>query len=924
MRDWRRFVRQRFHGAANALDDRVVDEIADHLELIHSEALDQGASEAEAERSVLRALGEGGDELLGLHELQELQRAQPAATRLRADRWVEGVVERGHERGGIWSRAADVLRELRVAVRTLAKQPLFSATVVIVLGVGIGATSAIFTLVDSIVLSPLPFDGQHRLVSIHHHAPTRGFDDAGQCAAWHATYEDSSGSLEYIGMFGAETATVMLGETPEARPVLRATHGVFSALRLDPLLGRTMTADDSERTAEPVVWVTESFWRTHFGGERSAVGRPLRIGGRDHELAGVIPDTIQGLGIRADVVVPLLIDRSEIYVGNIGFGAVARLAAGASVATAEAELQSLLPTAWERFPGGPIATDADIEAFTVTVEPLKARILGPTTELLWLLLMGVGLVLVVACSNVANLLLVRVAEQREAFAVRAALGASWLRIRWDAAREIAVLCLFGGAFGLVLSRVGVDVLVRMAPQGIPRLSEIELGPRVILLTFGISMLVGLLIALVPRPAGALAVLGRGAGRGSRGPGRRLRVVVATGQLAVMLALLIGSGLMFRSLQALRDVDPGVADADSVLTFRVDIPPAESAETEEFARLFVAIARELESIPGVEAVAMATAIPMDGRNNVNGLYAPGRRDRAPQEPSVERHKWVGGGYFGSLAVPVLRGREITWDDVERRRPVAVVSESLALELWGSLEAALGQEVAARPEPWVWSEVVGVVADVRDDGLSELGLPMVYWPQVTPGFWRGTAEDSPMAWRSNGFAVRSERVGGVGLVDDVHRAVWRVNPALALAQVTPLSTLADESMAAWTFAYRLLGAAAVLALFLGGIGVYGTFSQTVSQQMRELGIRAALGASAGRVRAVVFRRAAGVCIVGLILGVLLGTGFGRVMSGFLFGVQASDPLTIVVAGAVLILVVFGAVLPPARRAGAVDPLSMLREP
>ena len=920
MRDWRQFIRGRLdHGEGpGRLDDRVMDELAHHVEELYREARDRGASDQEAEAAVVQALGD-------LDEgRRELSRAQPAATRIHTERLMNRAIERSQDRGGLWSRAADLLREVQVATRTLAKRPLFSLTVVVVLALGIGATSAMFTLIDTIVLSPLPFADQGRLVSVHHHAPTRGFDDAGQCAAWHVTYAEASRSLEHLGMFGIDTATVMLSDRPEALPVLRATDGVFAALRLEPLIGRAMTGGDLGRGASTVVFVTESFWRNQFGGEASAVGNMLRIGGRDHELAGVIPDSIKGLGFDADLVVPFEIEPSELYVGNIGYGAVGRLAPGTTLASAQGELQRLLPSAWERFPGGPIATPADVEAFTVTVEPLKDRILGPTAELLFILLAGVGLVLVIACANVANLLLVRVAERQQAFAVRAALGASWLRIRWDAAREILVLCVVGGVFGLVFAKLALEVLVGMAPEAIPRLGEITLGPRAVLATLGVSVLVGLLIALVPRPAGALAVLGRGAGRGDSTPRRTLRVFAATAQVALMLALLIGSGLMFRSLQALQDVDPGFGGADSVLAFRIHIPPGEAPETADYARQFADIARELESVPGVRAVAMGTAIPMDGSDNVNGLYAQNRQDRSSLEPSVERHKWVGGNFFQGLRVPVLQGREITWEDVERRRPVAVVSESLARKLWGSAEAALGQGVAARPEPWAWSEVVGVVADVRDDGLSERGLPMVYWPQVTRGFWRGSAEDSLMAWRSNGFAVRSERSGSPAFIESVHRAVWRVNPSLALVQVTPLSSLVEESMAPWRFAYLLLGAAAALALMIGAVGVYGTFSQTVSHQLRELGIRAALGATAARVQGVVFRHGAMVGAVGVGLGLIIGLAFGRAMSSLLFGVRAFDPLTTGIATLVLIAIVFGAILVPARRAAAVDPLTILREP
>jgi putative ABC transport system permease protein len=923
MPDWKSYLRERLSlpGMKGHREERMISELADHLEDVYQEALARGASEEEARAEAEGWLGDAG------LATDELLRSEPAHVRAQLGRWMDAREEGARRKGGAGTFVADLARDLRFAVRSLAKRPLFSAVVVLVLALGIGATTAIFTLLDAIILSPLPFDDAGRLVSVSHSAPALGVQNAGQCAAWHFTYEDENRVFEDIGMYTPSLATITGGGEPQAVRILWVTSGVFRALRLRPVVGRIFTREDEELDAPNVALLGYGYWQSRFGGNPDVVGQTIEANAQTFEIVGVMPAQLQSLGTNPLLIFPLRYNRSTLFVGNIGFGGVARLRDGVTVEEANADAARMLPLAFEKFPGGPVADFSERARYTPNIQPLKDNLVGSVANLLWIIMAGVGVVLLIACANVANLFLVRSDGKETEMAIRSAMGASRARIAWEYLKESLSLGVLGGVGGLALANFGLDALVAAGPANLPRLDEVSMNWGVLAFALIVSLGAGAFFGMFPvlrqsraAPVDALKEGGRSGTTGKRR--QRAQNALAVSQMALALVLLVASGLMFRTFVSLWKVDPGFHNPENVLALRLFISGNEIPDPAETAATHERIARRLAEIPGVQSVALATAVPMDGNGNVNPLYVDGFDYSGDQTPSIRRHKWIGGGYLETLQIPLLLGRTLTWQDVRERAPAVLVSESLAREYWGSPQAALGQRVSVRSEPSRWYEVVGVVADVREDGLGQDPPPMVYWPQVTLAFWEGDPPDQVRTWRDMGYAIRSDRIGTAGFVDEVRAAVWEINPDLPVRGLQSLDNLMGQSIARTSFTLTLLGVAAGVALLLGVIGVYGVISYAVSQRSRELGLRMAMGAQAGQVKRMVVRQGLVLSAVGVAIGLALAFGLTRLMSGLLFGVSPVDPLTFLAVAAVLIGVALVASYLPARRAAGVDPMEVLR--
>ncbi|MCP4657355.1 MAG: ABC transporter permease, partial [bacterium] len=821
----------------------------------------------------------------------------------------------------------DLIRDLRLAFRALARQPLFSGVMVLVLALGIGASTAIFTLVDAVVLSPLPFDDADRLVALRYTGPGLGMENVNQCAAWHFTYEDENRVFEDLGMYGGGTSAVTGEEAPEAVPVLGVTSGVFRALRVHPVVGRSFTPEDEEPGAPAVVLLSHRYWQARFGGDPGVVGRMLRIDGQASEIVGVMPPSLRSLGPNPALILPLRFRRSQLFVGNMGARAVARLRDGVTIEQASADIARMLPLAFEKFPGGPTIEAMRKARFAPDLRPLKDSLVGSVANLLWILMAGVSVVLLIACANAANLFLVRAEGKESEMAIRTAMGASTGIIGWEYLKESLLLGVLGGVGGLGLAYAGLRVLVALGPSRLPRLEEVSLNPQVLLFTLGLSLGAGLVFGIFPvlrhRRRGLVEVLKPGTSRGMSGGQRhRTQKALAVSQMALALLLLVASVLMIRSFQALRNVDPGFGKPEEVLALRLTISPSEVSAPDEVAQIHETVARRLAEIPGVTSVGLGMDLPMDGFWNWNPLYAEGITSLGSEPPAGRRHKWIGEGYFETLQIPLLSGRTFTWHDVHNRIPAVLVSENLAREYWGSAEAALGKRVALRPAPVRWHEVIGVVGDVREDGVDQETILEVYWPQVTLATWEGTTEDDIETWRTMAYAIRSSRVGSPDFLREVREAIWSVNPNLPLQGVLPLTELMARSVARTSFALVLLGIAAGVALILGIIGVYGVISYAVSRKSRELALRMALGARAGHVKGMVLRQGLVLSGIGVLIGLGLAFGLTRLMAGLLFGVSPVDPVTFLSVAAGLSGVALAASYLPARRAARVDPMTVLR--
>lgn len=925
MRDWASYLRANLDLPAmrGQRDERALRELADHLEDVVADALAHGRSEEEAEASALAWLGDPG------RAAAELRAAEPGRLRAEAARRLEHEEHVLRQRGGARRVLADRLRDLRTGARSLARQPLFAGVVVLVLALGIGATTAIFTLLHTVVLSPLPFDAPGRLVAIRHSVPAQGIQ-AGQCAAWHFTYEDENRVFESLGMFGGGRAAVTGHGDPDAVPTLDVTQGVLPTLRLTPVVGRVFAPADHDPDGARTIMLSYGYWRSRFGADPGVVGTTLTVDGTPREIIGVAPPELKTLNhaLSRDpaIIRPLRFRRADLFVGNIGYGAVARLKEGVTPAQARADLERMLPMAWEKFPGGPVADSSRPSDHRVELRPLADDLVGPASRLLWILFGGVATVLLIAVANVTNLMLVHFEGKRGELAVRVALGASRGRIVWEHVKDTLPLAVLGGTLGLGLGQLGLRALLALGGVNLPRVDEVALGPVVVLATAALSLAIGLLLGWLPArhacrldPSAALREGGRSNMRDRAG--QRTRNLLAVGQVAMVLVLLAAAGLLLRSYRALTSIDPGFGEPGDVLVVRTSIPHTVTQDGAELAVMWEAITRRLAQVPGVRAAALASSIPMDRNGNVNPLYVEGRTHEPGANGTTRRHKWIAADYLQTMQTTLVAGRPITWDDVHARAPVAMLSARLARELFGSPEAALGKRIAARPDPPRWKEVVGVVADVLEDGLGEEAPALVYWPFVTLGFWQGDPPDDVQLWRGNAVALRSDQAGSPAFLDAVRRAVWEVNPNLPVT-ARMLPDLMAATTARTVFAATLLNVAAGVGLILGCVGVFGVVSYSVARRTGELGMRIVLGADPWRLRGMVLRQGLGLAAAGVAIGLAAAVAVTRPMASMLFGVSPSDPPTYAIVAVSLLAVAALASYLPAARASKVDPIVALR--
>ncbi|MGH9162505.1 MAG: ABC transporter permease, partial [Vicinamibacteraceae bacterium] len=693
---------------------------------------------------------------------------------------------------------------------------------------------------------------------------------------------------------------------PERVQALTVTAATLPLLRVQPILGRGFRKEDDAPGSPRRVILTYGYWQRRFGGAEDVIGQPLDIDGTPTEIIGVLPAAFTFLDTDPTVLLPERLDRAGAFGGvQFEFQLLARLKPGATIAQANADVArmiSLLPDAF------------DVLRLRPNVRPLIQDVTGDIGHVLWNLLATVGIVLLIACANVANLFLVRAEGRQQELAVRAALGASRTRIARELLAESLMLGLAGGAVGLLLARVGIAVLKRLAPAELPRVDEIALDPIVLVFTLGISIVTGLLFGLIPilrfgKPN--TAALKEGGRLATDAPGRhRARNTLVVAEVALALVLLVVSGLMIRTVVALRQVDPGFVDPEEVQTFRIDVPEALVKDPVQMVRTHEQIAEQLRHVPGVVSVGLSSSITMDGENNMNPIYIEDAPVPDGELPPFRRLKSVAPGYFRTMGNPVVAGRDITWTDIYQARRVVVISETLAGEYWEEPSRALGKRI--RFDDPDWQEVVGVVGNEHDDGLHQPSTAIVYWPIMNDYYMQ----------RTMAYAVRSTRVGAPGFLRELQQAVWSVNSNLPLANVQTLDEIQDDSMAQTSSVMVMLAIAATVALLLGVVGIYGVIAYVAAQRTREIGIRMALGAQTGDVRRLFLRHGLGLTLTGIALGVGAALLLTRVMSALLFGVSPTDPITYAGVAAGLAAVALVATYLPARRASRIDPIIALR--
>jgi putative ABC transport system permease protein len=888
MHDWQSEVRARL-APLRLKPEReadIVDEISQHLAERYRDATSAGASPDEATRLALAEFRAGN---VLAQRIAALRQAHASAG-------VTAGASTGH-------LLADLRQDLRYAARAFAKQPGFAATAVMILALGIAATTAIFSLIYGVLLKPLPFDEPQALVTLRHYA---SFGETSQGPATYLTYRENQQAFEDIGAWDGTLVSITGGgETPERVEALIVNSPTLSLLRVRPQLGRLFGAEDDVPGGPPRAILTAGYWQRRFGGAADIVGRQITIDGTPTEVIGVLPSSFAFLSARPAVLLPMPLDPSAPRWISFGFNALARLKPGVTLEQANADvahLISLLP---------PFFASLELRP---NVNPLADEVTGNVAEVLWILLAAVGVVLLIACGNVANLFLVRAEARHQEFATRAALGASRGRLARTLLAESVVLALAGGVLGVALASLGVALLHAVEPAQLPRLDDVGIDPTILLFAAAVAVLSGVLFGLfaVARCGSpGVAMLKSGSRSASDAPERnRARNALVIGQIALALTLLIVSGLMIRTLVAMLNVDPGFTLPKQVQTFVVAIPPSFIPDDEQAARTHQSIAERLEQIPGVVSVGLSSSITMDGEDNGTPIMAEGLPDEGPAGP-LRRFKSVGPGYFETMGNSIVAGRAVAWSDIFERRRVVVISEPLARELWQAPSQAIGKRVRCCGND-EWNEIVGVTGNERDDGLNRPPTAIVYWPMMNEIY----------RWRAMAYAVRSDRVGVSGFLRELEQAVWDVNPDLPLASIQTLEKIQTASMAQTSFTLVMLAIAASVALLLGMVGVYGVISYVAAQRAREIGIRLALGAQIGDVRRLFLRHGLWLTVAGIVLGIGLALLLTRVMSVYLFGVGPMDPLTYAAVSAFLAGIALLATYLPARRAARIDPNVALR--
>jgi predicted permease len=813
---------------------------------------------------------------------------------------------------------------VRHALRRLVKTPVFSLTAVVTLGAAIGANALIFSVVNGVLLKPLPFFEPERLVGVWHVAPGVMPGPLNQAPSTYFIYREEGRSFEDIALWDDGSATVTGHGQPEQVDSLVVTDGLLPLLRVNAAIGRVFSKQDDGPGGPATVMLSHAFWQRAFGGQTSAIGQQLMINGRPHEVIGVLPEGFRFLRYDPAVVTTFRLNRAEVVLGQFNYQGIARLKHGVTIEQANADIARLIPTLLDRFPLPPGLTRTMFEEAKLgpLVRPIEVDVVGDIGKTLWILFGAVGIVLVVACANVANLFLVRAEGRQQELAVRLALGAGTRRVARELLSESLLLGVMGGALGIVLAFAGIRLLRFLQPARLPRLQEITIDPSVLGFTFVMSVIAGVLFGLIPvlkyaRPqlADTLKDSSRGSSDGRERHRARNTLVVA--QVALAVVLLVGSGLMIRTFLAMRNVAPGFVAPANVLTMRIAIPTGLISDAAQVARTHEQIVRRLEAIHGVQSVGLSSSITMDGSSSSDPIFVEDFPRTDGKLPPLRRFKWIGERYFETMGNPIVAGRGITWDDIHNARPVVVVSENLAREYWRDAGKAVGRRVRESPKS-PWREIVGVVGSERQDGVTQAAPAIVYWPILLKDFWGNAG----FVQRGLGYAIRTSRLQSPDFMRDVQQAVWSVNANLPLARVRTLQQIYNESMAQTSFTLVIVGIAAGVTLLLGVVGIYGVIAYVVAQRRREVGIRIALGAHAGAVQRLFLTRGIVITAIGLAVGSLAALATMRLLTAVLFGVSPFDPATYLATVAGLATVALVATWLPARQATTVDPAIVLR--
>jgi predicted permease len=803
--------------------------------------------------------------------------------------------------GWVWLRQLG--QDLRYGLRTMRRAPGFAVVAIFTLALGIGANTAIFSVVNAVLLRPLPYRDPARLVTVLHDgwkpvAPANFLD-----------WREQSRSFESIAAAQLWSLTMTGRERPEQLDVLQTTAEMFHVLGVDAALGRTFADGEDRPGREHVVVLSHGFWQRRFGGAPDAVGRQVTLDGEPYTIVGVMPPDFQFApfwATHAEAWVPLDFGRRVNDRRGQSLRVFARLKPGVTQGQAQAEMENLNRRLAEQHP-------TENEGLTVSVDPLHEKVVGKSRPALLIILGAVGFVLLIACANVANLTLAKSALRQREIAVRIALGAGRWRVVRQLLTESLLLSVAGGGAGLLLASWSNAALASLGPDALPRVRTASLDPAVLLFTLGLSVFVGLLFGLAPALRStktdlieSLKSRAQGSARGRRH--ERVRQLLVVGEVAVSLVLLVGGGLMMRSFLRLTSVDPGF-DPRGVTAATVRLAGPRYATDEQRAAFFQRLTTQLGSLPGVKSASTINHLPLGGDVWTYGFTVEGR----PAPPEAERpsavYRVVRPDYFRTMGAALLKGRDFAERDDASAPGVVIVNEALARRQWPG-EEALGKRINVNGESARPREVVGIVRDVKQGEWASEPQPEMYLPHLQAA--------SP---RSMTLVLRASSDVSV-LGPEVRREVWALDSDLPVSQVTSMEEVVSESVGQQRFNTLLIGLFAATALILAAVGVYGVMSHAVAQRTHEIGVRLALGARGRDVLGMIIRQGLALTLAGLAVGLAGALALMRVMNSLLYEVSVTDPLVFGGVAAALTLAALLACYVPARRATKVDPMVALR--
>jgi len=826
---------------------------------------------------------------------------------------------------------------IRLAWRSLLRAPVFTITATLTLVIGIGASVAIFAVVNGVLLRPLPFGNPDRLVGAWFDLPPINMFHAPQTQTTYYTFQRLAHTIEGIGLYqeGSVNVSEPGGQSePQRLTAAWITASLLPVLKVSPMLGRNITeAEDTPsgpregvgRGDGSVVIISEGLWRSRFGADPRVIGRTMSVNGVTKEVVGVMPTRFRFPAAATQLWLPMVLDPNNKFPGGFNYNSIARLKRGITVADAQRDFTAVLPRVVELYPSlAPgVSTQMLIDQAKPkpVLIPLREDVTGGISKTLWMVAAAAGLVLLVACANVSNLILVRADGRQRELAVREALGAGRARVMTQFLAESAVLATIAGVVGIGLATLAIRLLVSAGPANIPRLAEVSVDASAALFTVVLAAAVAVFCSVMPSlriGRGNLAHTLREGGR-SGTAGRvqhRVRGALVAAQIALALVVLAGSGLLVRTFQRLHAVRPGF-DPTHVATFWMSLPRARYRNDSAVVRFYAQLDERVAALPGVQAVGLSSRLPLGSNGmNQNPFYPEDDPSYATKLPPLQIFTTANGGYFRAMGIPLIAGRTFDRLDVQRGGE-AILSRKTAVQFWKDSTgyAALGKQFRDLPGGPLYT-VIGVVGDTRDSTLAAPPSQTVYFPEAA-------ISDSVFGQVMRTMALVVRTAGDpAAITTAVQRTVRELDPTLPLFDVRSMSAVFDASMAQLSFVILILGAAAAVTLILGAIGLYGVMAYVVTLRTKELGVRIALGAQPREVAAMMTKQGLALTAFGVGGGLVLFTLVARFLRSFLFGVAPSDPLTLAAASLMLVAIAALASWIPARRASRVDPADALR--